>query len=300
VGLFDKLTGKDDLADLERQLHIEMKVFETEIKPLVQELNDQIREFNGHINLINNIRHNTFALLKKLHQFLSQLGNTSILPSPFDFKLEHTLNMPKLDEGIFDEAQDFQEEVSASSPNGKWGYIFKGPFWAGFEDWQRNKKFILDGEKHLGQLKVEIEKEKTSLNLRLKTVKEAIKIAEIYRVSVYSVMESIEETILPELQVVRSFLLAESVKNRIVAKRTIQDVQPESIALLANTLYHNYYLFVQNSLLYYTMLVEFFKSPILTEFLKDNQVTEQEKDDFKHHVQLINTQIKSLRDLASF
>jgi hypothetical protein len=300
MGYFDFLIGQDDIEELDRKFERTVQAFKSEVGPIIDEINEAIREFNGHIHLINSVRHDIYSQLRQLHQFLSEIGNTSKLPSPFDFKLERTLGSSVLGDKIFDKAKQYQKNLSDSPKNGGMDYIIKGVLWAGIEDRLNNKKLHLEGEKNLGQLEMEIVKEKEMLKQRLETVKEAIRVAEIYRVCVNSVVESIKNTILPELQGIRSFLLAESVKNSIIARKKIQQVEPESIALMADTLYHKHYLFVQNTLLYYAMLVEFFKSPILTKFLEDNQITEKEKNVFKCQVQTIGVQSKSLKACASF
>lgn len=297
--------GHDDIEELKRKFEKSEQVFIAEVRTEIQQINAKIQEFNGHINLINSIRHDIGPQLKHLYQFLSQLGNTSTLPSPFDFKIEIPLgSLSESYDELFKRAKQYQEELSSSSQNnGVLEYIFKGPIWAGIEDLlnnNKNKELRLEGEKNLGNLEMDRESELERLKLHKKAVEEAIRIAEIYRVCVYSVLESIKGTIFPELQGVRSFLMAESVKNSIIATGEIQHVEPESIALMANTLYHKHYLFVQNALLYYTMLSEFFKSPILTDFLEDNIITEKGKSVFTHQVQAIEEQGKSLKNYASF
>lgn len=70
----------------------------------------------------------------------------------------------------------------------------------------------------------------------IETMKDAIQIAEIYRVNLQSISRSIEETILPELGFVKSFLIAEDVKNKLLLDEEIIEVRPEVISLYKYTI----------------------------------------------------------------
>jgi hypothetical protein len=66
--------------------------------------------------------------------------------------------------------------------------------------------------------------EKYKLDQKLKSLEEAIHISNLYRVCVQKVIESIRVSILPELATDRAFLIAENVKNSIVAEKKVENI----------------------------------------------------------------------------
>lgn len=313
--------------ELKAETNEKAAAFKAEAKELCKSINEKKNSYNQQIGLINGIRHDDIGpLVKNLYVFLSEFGVVEAT-TPFDYCIEAPQDSTMVPDAIKELADkrngDIEQTIGKyeSKKNGFGGYLIKGAqatalfplggvlaplggaaFALGeniFNN-QQKKKSMVDIENGLLEIDMRIKKEIFDLQQTEKSCGEACQIAEIYRVCVFSVIESIRDTILPELQAVKAFLLAESLKNLIIAEEEPLEIKPEKIAMLSNTIYHRHYLFVQNVFLYYLLIVKFFRTPILTEFLQDNQIDDGEKALFERQVSAIEKQCSNVKENVVF
>jgi hypothetical protein len=296
--------------EIETQINDIYNEYKTQAKIKVKQTNKLIAEYNEQIHIINGICHDDVGpLIRRLHKFLSQLGYMKEELTPFDFETEKILQSSNVPDDLDNLKEDLNRkyrktvEDQEKRKNRPVDYIAKGIILAGIEDLLNEKKanesaLILEAD--IGALNIKARQSLDQMDQSLKMAEEVLKMSKYYRICIYSVVESIRNFILPELEVVRAFLLAESLKNIIIAEEDVTKFKPESISLLPNTIYHKHYLFVQNTFLFYTIITKFFSSPILSEFLDDSIITEDEKALLNNQIEAINSQSENVKTSIVF
>ena len=157
------------------------------------------------------------------------------------------------------------------------------------------EKFLLEVENK----ESEYIKDLKSKNNNISSLKDAIEIAKIYRSIIVTVKDTISEKIIPELDFIRSFLYADAIRELVLEGESLEtnSIEPCNIAEYKGTKQDIHYQFIKNTFDFYRISTQFFKKTVLTVFLEDRVVTEQEKADFNEQVQLIKNQINSLEDM---
>jgi hypothetical protein len=318
MGLFDLGNSKEkQLNSLADEMQLEYDNYEKEAKEINKRIDLIIRDFNDQIPIINTIRNNEFGpQIDKLYKFLKNFGDIGTEISPFDFvteksrvnhhnDLSQSLNSRENEseriEGVSTDSSGTAIIGMAAIPILVAGPVILAPFAIGeiikgFAKNNDTKDKILELRKQIEHSKVKFKKDIMDRESYRKTMEVAISIAEIYRVNIKSISRAIDETILPELGLVKSFLFAEDVKNKIIAKEVITEVRPESIVMYKDTPYNKHYLFVNNTFHFYKMIVEFFSKSILTSLLEDHFISEQEQNDFNNKIEHINNQLNYLQE----
>ncbi|WP_423188949.1 hypothetical protein ACO1PF_10195 [Alkalibacterium sp. f15] len=324
------------IEQLTDEIKTEQENYEREVIKINCEIKRKVYDYNDQIPMINSIRIINFGpQIEKLYEFLTIFGDVGIKLSPFDFKTEQSRmnyhkDMSQSEDSLDHEEgpyTDFERKVgkgiaagtvgtigtmgtSALPAYSALGYVTAplsvvsplvvAPLVIGLVGILKKNKSDKD---KITELNITLDEIKMSFKNDIKikqhfleTMEDAIKIAEIYRVNLLSISQSIEETMLPELGYVKSFLIAEDAKNKIIANEEIKELKPDSITLYRQTPYHKHFLLVQNSFHFYKIIAEFFSKPILTTLLEDHQISEQEKEDFNNQVELINTKLAQVKE----
>ncbi len=328
MGLFDFGNSKEkQINNLINEMKSEHEKYEKEAKKVNKSIDLKVRDYNDQIPIINTIRNNEFGpQIDKLYKFLKNFGDVGTEISPFDFvteksRVNHHNDMSQSDDhkNNRDSAYtDFGSKVGAgmaasaafsgastigivAAPLSVISPLVIAPLAIGgvidgFMKNKANKDKIIQLSKQLEESKLSYKNDVQARERYRETMGDAIKIAEIYRVNIKSISRSIDETILPESGLVKSFLIAEDAKNKIISNEEITDLRPESITLYKNTPYNKHYLFVHNTFHFYKMIVEFFSKPILTTLLEDHVISDQEKEDFNKQIESINTSLKLVQE----
>lgn len=333
MGLFDFVNSKEkQINNLIEAMKSEHERYEKDAKELNKIIDLKVRDYNDQIPIINTIRNNEFGpQIDKLYKFLKNIGDVGVEISPFDFVTEKSrvnhhndMSQSEYNQDNKDSAYtDFGSKVGAGMAAGASTFAsastFAGVSTIGFVavpltvvapliiapfaiggiingimKSNDNKEKVLELNRQLESDKLKYKNDIMARERYCDTMEDATKIAEIYRVNIKSISRSIDETILPELSLVKSFLLAEDAKNKIIANEEITELRPESILMYKDTPYNKHYIFVNNTFHFYKMIVEFFSKPILTTLLEDHQITQQEKDDFNSQIESIKTQLKQV------
>lgn len=334
MGIFDFANNKDKkINNMLDEIKTEHENYQKEAKMINRNIDLKVRDYNDQIPIINTIRNNEFGpQIDKLYKFLKNFGDVGIEISPFDFiteksRVNHHNDMDKSEGPIYDGDSaytEFGRKVSAGMAKGAaysstsaiagistLGFVTApisvtvplvlvpvaiGGIIDGFMKNKANKDKIIELNKQLYESKLSYKNDIRARQGYLRTMKDAVKISEIYRVNIKSISRFIDDTILPELGLVKTFLIAEDAKNKIISGEEIVNLKPESITLYKDTPYHNHFLFVHNTFHLYKIIVEFFSRPILTTLLEDNLISQQEKNDFNKYIESININLMQLQE----
>lgn len=124
----------------------------------------------------------------------------------------------------------------------------------------------------------------------------SVKIADMYRVLVATVRDTIAEKIIPELSGILAFLYADAIKNCIIDNEDPSTARIGSIAEYRGTPYEGHYTFIKNVFDYYSLITTFFTEPILSNLLQKRKVSESDLESFEKKIKNIGEQQLKLTD----
>lgn len=126
----------------------------------------------------------------------------------------------------------------------------------------------------------------------------AVEIADMYRVLVATVRDTIADKIIPELNGILAFLYAEAIKNAIINGEDPNDVRLGNISEYRGTPYEHHYTFIRNAFDYYVLISKFFAEPVLTNLIQNKKVSDKALKRFEDQIKSIGEQQLKLSDTA--
>lgn len=281
-------TKSEEVEQLKNQINEYCDNYTQEVDKENEQINKNMNRYNGYINVINSERHTLRFEIRKLYDFLSEFGDAGISITPFDYVLEELMSVNSSREVTMPES-DFsarKTKLMDFAFYGVWGVVINR---------MKNKEILLEKEQEFSELKLKMEDDIEKRKELQEFYSEASQIADIYRTQIVSVRDAIIDVILPELSTVRGFLYADAMKDCVLSGQSAEGVNPNSIMLYKDTMYHKHYIFVKNALQFYIMICEFFKKPILSKMIQDHVITDDEKKEFANEVEKMKLQISEIK-----
>lgn len=270
-------TGENERREIVEETKQEYIKSRGEIEDIVNKLNNVIVEFNGKILKLNISRENRVKInVEKLGAFLSTFGNIKGIA---EYSEEKKKTFIKIPERLFEEVEDYIEDIDWSNDEVFCRTFFQGGIFAAIFTRRQNVKML----ERLEEFKNSVIDKKDKLNNRIKMLKKVdMRICDLYIELVEKISDYIKSKIIPQIEVIQSFLECESVKNVYIADtktKTIENVEYETdIKLYDNTIYQKHYNFIRNAFWFYILSATIYSSPVLTKLLKNKRLT---KDDIK-------------------
>ena len=244
----------------------------------------QLREdYNSEVTIINNERLSMRMEIQRLYNFLKAVGGSmGARITPFDFEKE----APVYNEDIVLIEKLEKPELE------NWHY-FDGVVRMSFVK-GHNKAIIKDFEKEVQEQKIKYTYDLTKRDQKIEFVKDAEVIAKLYRDIVVIVRDTIRDKIIPEMGLIKSFLYADAIREKIMDGGKLDNIRIYSIEEYQGTAQDKHYQFIKNTVDFYNLIVKFFKEKILTQIIKDQKITPEEKSGLKKQIQLIEEHITLL------
>lgn len=269
-------TGENERREIVEETKQEYIKSREEIEDIVYKLNNTIDEFNGKILELNLIRGNRVKLnVEKLGSSLSIFGNIKDMSEYSEEKEKLFFYIPEM---AFEKVENYIADIDWSSDEIFLRTFFQGIFTQFFTR-KQNKKMI----ERLEKFKADMMGEKDKLNNKIEMIEKVdMRICDLYIELVEKISDYIKLKIIPQIEVIQSFLECESVKNVYIADtkaKTIENVEYETdIKLYDNTIYQKHFNFIRNAFWFYILSANIYSSPVLTKLLKNKRLT---KDDIK-------------------
>ena len=270
-------TGETDRKQIVAQTKLEYVKSRKEIEYIVQELNYTIEKFNIKIVELNNYREKRIKNdVEKLGSFLSTFGNIKDMSEYSEEKKKIFIKIPSR---LFEEVEDYIEDIDWSNDEVFCRTFFQGGIFAAIFTRRQNIKML----ERLEEFKNSVIDKKDKLNNKIKMIKKVdMRICDLYIEIIEKISDYIKLKIIPQIEVIQSFLECESVKNVYIADtkaKTIENVEYETdIKLYDNTIYQKHFNFIRNAFWFYILSANIYSSPVLTKLLKNKRLT---KDDIK-------------------
>jgi len=262
-------TGETERRNLVSEIKTFYENFKRDLSKKIHAINLVIEAFNKKIEALNDYRRETVKRnINSLGKFLSHFGT---LKSTGQFALEEKQSQVEHPKKQLETIENYIDDVDWSKDE-----VFTKTFFKGVMGVRREtKKLNISATGKLGELKLE---EKRALKLadsKQQFVKEDIQILEMYQDSVKAISETIEEKIIPEMELIQAFLQCDEIKNQILANQAIALKEKTDISLLAGTIHHKHYQFIKNTFMFFTISRKIYNTPVLTRLMNNEQHKEE-------------------------
>ena len=245
-------TGETDRKQIVAQTKLEYVKSRKEIEYIVQELNYTIEKFNIKIVELNNYREKRIKNdVEKLGSFLSTFGNIKDISEYSEEKEKSFFNIP---ERAFEKVENYIADIDWSSDEIFLRTFFQGGAFASIFTRGQNLKM----REILAKFKADMMGEKDKLNNKIEMIEKVdMRICDLYIELIKAICYYIEFQIVPQIEVIQSFLECESVKNVYIADtkaKIIENVEYETdIKLYDNTIYQKHFNFIRNAFWFYIL-----------------------------------------------
>ena len=297
MGIINKLargvqnfTGETDRKQIVAQTKLEYIKSRKEIEYIVRELNSTIEKFNVKIGELNGYREKRVkADVEKLGSFLSTFGNIKNMSEYSEEKEKSFFNIP---ERAFEEVENYIADIDWSSDEVFLRTFFQGGVFASIFTRGKNVEML----ERLEEFKNSVIDKKDKLNNKIEMIEKVdMRICDLYIELIKAICYYIEFQIVPQIEVIQSFLECESVKNVYIADtkaKVIENVEYETdIKLYDNTIYQKHFNFIRNAFWFYILSSTIYSSPVLTKLLKNKKITEDDTEKLEGQKLLCQKQI---------
>lgn len=283
-------TGETDRKQIVAQTKLEYIKSRKEIEYIVQELNYTIEKFNIKIVELNNYREKRIKNdVEKLGSFLSTFGNIKDISEYSEEKEKSFFNIP---ERAFEEVENYIADIDWSSDEVFLRTFFQGGVFASIFTKGKNVEML----ERLEEFKNSVMDKKDKLNNKIEMIEKVdMRICDLYIELIKAICYYIEFQIVPQIEVIQSFLECESVKNVYIADtkaKIIENVEYETdIKLYDNTIYQKHFNFIRNAFWFYILSSKIYSSPVLTKLLENKNITDNDIEKLEGQKLLCKEQI---------
>lgn len=281
--IFDKLsekvqdfTGEAKRRELVDQFKEVYGNYRWDICELIKKINLAINRFNERIEKLNEYRAN---IVKKdifyLGVFLNQFGS---LKKSQNFAIEEKQEQVELPQKHFEQIEDYIGDIDWSKDE-----VFNKSFTKGI--WgtrSETRKLNLQTTGDLNRFIFEGNRANEVAKSKVNFIEQDIKILDLYQESVQTISETIEEKIIPEIELVKAFLQCDKIKNQILANQEVAVTNENDISLIAGTMYNKHYKFIKNSFLFFIISSKIYNTPVLTNLLNNEEHGDEGKTVIKY------------------
>ena len=283
-------TGETDRKQIVAQTKLEYIKSRKEIEYIVRELNSTIEKFNVKIGELNGYREKRVkADVEKLGSFLSTFGNIKDMSEYSEEKEKSFFNIP---ERAFEEVENYIADIDWSSDEVFLRTFFQGGVFAPIFTKGKNVEMLA----RLEEFKNSVMDKKDKLNNKIEMIEKVdMRICDLYIEIVEKISDYIKFKIIPQIEVIQSFLECESVKNVYIADtkaKIIENVEYETdIKLYDNTIYQKHFNFIRNAFWFYILSSTIYSSPVLTKLLENKNITDADIEKLEGQKLLCKEQI---------
>jgi hypothetical protein len=265
-------TGESDRRELVAEFKEVHSNHKSIITRKVKQTNQLIQEFNKLVKKLNIFRKkNVKEKIDNLYKFLKKFGNIEATKS---FSYEEEKGIITIPEKKFELTEDYIEDID-------WGKddVFKKTFFKTLLGVRaETKRQNLSMKEELNEYRLEIISREKQVDMKQQRVKTDIQIGDLYYNTIEIIDNTIQEKILPEMELVEAMLEAESIKNLIIANQEVTALPvKKDISLLKGTIYERHYQFIKNSFLFFILCKKVYNTSVLTRLLNDKTTSEDYK-----------------------
>ncbi|MDD7794366.1 hypothetical protein [Clostridium sp. 'White wine YQ'] len=258
-----------ELVEDYKQLHIRSKL---EIDSLISKVNEVIDTFNRIIDDLNDYRHSTVKKnIFNLGVFLQQFGNIKKIGG---FALEDKQNSLSFPKKSFEKSENYIEQIDWSKDE-----VFEKTFKKTiFGVRSETKKLNLKIQQEMGNLKLETSRHKEQINSIENYINQDKQILNLYGSTVKGISETIQEKVIPEVELIQAFLQCNDLKDCLISNKEIQFKENNDISVIANTKYNKHYLFIKNTFMFFIISTKIYNTKIFSNLISNKEHIEEKEE----------------------
>ncbi|MFA9559200.1 hypothetical protein ACERII_17970 [Evansella sp. AB-rgal1] len=274
-----------------RQLVARLKSIYDDIRMRLEEqilhINSAIDIFNHKVGELNQYRVSTVQKnITNLGLFLCQFGS---LKHVGNFQSEEKQERVVLPRKQFEVVESYIDHVDWSKDDVFSKTFFKSVFGVRRETLKLN----VEATTRIGELELSGERSIELAKWKEQCVNEDIEILDMYQHSVKMISETIEEKVIPEMELIQAFLQCDQIKNQVLANQEIAVKENGDISLLTGTLHHKHFQFIKNTFMFFLLSSKIYNTPVLTN-LMNNEKHDQERNEVLQYKEMIAEQQQKL------
>lgn len=163
-----------------------------------------------------------------------------------------------------------------------------------------DKKELVKVQNDYQKEKIKIDKHIREIQSRTAHVTNLLEIANLYRVAISTIRDTIIDIIIPEINGIQSFIYADSIKNCIINGDDPYDFQISKISEYKDTAYDCHYTFIKNAYNFYRVTTEIFKEPILSNLCETKQITETIYKENENKLNNLRITCNKIKQISNF
>lgn len=287
-----------EMEQLKDDVRNEYDKYKNQASSIDEEIRQNMNRYDANIGIINSMRHELRIEIRKLCDFLKGLGDIGRSIDIFEFLTEDLAksNNVRLIDVNFD---DYEVPERTNVPViGNIPWIGSGVNF--IRQRSRDKKDYMDMVQEFEKLKLQLDVDLNKRKSDIKFYGIASEIANNYRAIIAMVKDTIDMTIIPELDGIEAFLVAASIKESIISNEDPHMAKPVKIGEFKGTLFHCHYIFVENCHDYYSLIKEFFTKKFLTDIVADREITQEERLKIAGMVETMEKETERIKNATIF
>lgn len=258
--------AKGKIQELNRQNEREYSEYTKASEKLLKVYADKKDFYNNQIHMINAEKIAMREELTVLYSFLEYIGGSlGRAISIIDFQEEYPA--PNVTSNLVEKL----DRVEYSDNDWGINHII-------------NTSKAKDFEQKIYWKSIDYKKSLSDKRKLVKGMEDSEAIAKLYRNVLTIVRDTIREKVLPEFEYLRAFLIADAIREKVLARDEINEVKPCKIIEYRNTKYEVHYTFVKNAFDFLDLAKAFFSKRILTDLLQKGDITLEEREEFEKSV----------------
>lgn len=262
------------------------KKYRSDLAEIMNEYEDKRDCYNNLVGEINNERMALRVEIGKLYDFLENIGN-NLGDRITIFKFADEKPAPKVKK---------YDVLPIDKPDFKDDYYIFNPLLKTIGNHMKNKEMLSKYYEEIGKQELKYAEDLYKRKEQIDFLEDAVEIARIYRNIIVIVRDTIRDKIIPEFGLIKAFLYADAIRERIIEDSDLDDIKPANIVEYKDTLQNLHYQFVENAFDFYRICYEFFSKAILTNIIEDTKITEEEQEFFNKSIEEIKSKISILED----
>lgn len=265
--------AKKKIDDLNQSNVHSYNEYVAENNQLIKTYSDKKDSYNNQVNIINAEKIAMREELGKLYDFLKFIGGSlERKVSIIDFKEESPA--PNIDSSV-ENALDRLEPESRDT---------------GIKHLINSRK-AKNFEKQLYWQSLDYKQNLRKKRVLTKRMEDGEEIAVLYRNILATVRDAVKDKVIPEFEYIKAFLLADAIREKLCANQAITEVSPAPIIEYRDTKYDMHYQFVKNTFDFLDLCQAFFSKRILTDLMKQEEVTEEQRREFEESIEAIQDKL---------
>lgn len=243
----------------------------SDISSIVEKKNLDIDKFNDSVNSLNEYRKNNVKKnLDFLGMSLDQFGSLDNVGSLTARKNQEQIEIQKKQ---LVKIESYIDDIDWSE-----GDVFEKTFFQNIIDNSlQTKESNKEATKKIKEFKLRLYEIKQSAESNHDFINQDIKIIDMFKQRIEFINDTIEQKIIPEMQLVQAFLQCDEIKNNIIANKKIELKKQNNISLLAGAIHNKHYQFIKNTFIFFMISSNIYDTKILTNLIEDNNHDDCEK-----------------------